>query len=76
MWHLLHLGGFADFHRQWTGGFMPPEVWPQMRAGIVAPLLSPFVHHEWFWLRERMDEGFVAWAEKEVPSLVTAAPEE
>ena len=74
MCHHQLLSALADFHRQSSGGFLPPGVWPQMRAGVVAPLSSPFVRQEWPWLRERIDEGFIAWAENEVPALTTAGP--
>lgn len=72
--HHSLLSALADFHRQSSGGFLPPGVWLQMRAGVVAPLSSPFVRHDWPWLRERIDEGFVAWAEQEVPSLTSVEP--
>jgi len=75
MCHHQLLSAFADFHRQWSGGFLPPGIWPQMRAGVVAPLMSPFVRREWPWLRERIDEGFVAWAEEEVPALTASGAE-
>ena len=75
MCHHQLLSALADFHRQSSGGFLPPTVWPQMRAGVVAPLNSPFVRQEWRWIRDRIDEGFVAWAEREVPALTTSHPE-
>lgn len=74
MCHHQLLSALADFHRQSAGGFLPPGVWRQMRAGVVAPLTSPFVRREWPWLRERIDEGFIAWAEAEVPELTTYRP--